>query len=131
MNKEPNKKDLQKSEKYYSEDGLFDKIKKYAFKAGADVVFRCLLLYGALTSSKTPLLYRSIIVGALGYFISPIDLVPDLIPVVGYLDDLAALTSVLLTLNSAGCIDKSDRDSAKEQLSEWFDEDQIDGLDDV
>lgn len=120
MKSTPNKSDLDESKKYYSEESLFEKIGNFAAKAGIHVVYRCLLLYTALVSSKTPLIYRSIIVGALGYFICPIDIVPDFIPVVGFADDLAALTAVLVTLENKNAISQDCRGSAKDQLEEWF-----------
>ena len=43
---------------------------------------------------------KSIVVGALIYFISPIDAIPDLSPLVGYLDDLGVITAVLKFLGS-------------------------------
>jgi uncharacterized membrane protein YkvA (DUF1232 family) len=36
--------------------------------------------------------------GGLLYFILPVDLVPDFIPVIGYLDDLAVLTTIMTSL---------------------------------
>lgn len=38
---------------------------------------------------------KAIVVGALVYFISPIDAIPDLVPLFGYLDDLGVITAVL------------------------------------
>ena len=38
---------------------------------------------------------KAIVVGALIYFISPIDAIPDIAPLVGYLDDLGVITAVL------------------------------------
>lgn len=37
----------------------------------------------------------AVVLGALLYFISPLDLIPDWIPVVGYLDDLAILLAAV------------------------------------
>lgn len=45
-------------------------------------------------SSEENWKYRALCVGALLYFINPFDLIPDSIPVVGYLDDFAVLTLV-------------------------------------
>jgi uncharacterized membrane protein YkvA (DUF1232 family) len=36
--------------------------------------------------------------GGLLYFILPADLIPDFIPLVGYLDDLAVLTTIMNSL---------------------------------
>ncbi|MDZ7766940.1 MAG: YkvA family protein [Melioribacteraceae bacterium] len=38
---------------------------------------------------------KSIVVGALVYFITPIDAIPDIAPLIGYLDDLGVITAVL------------------------------------
>jgi uncharacterized membrane protein YkvA (DUF1232 family) len=38
--------------------------------------------------------------GGLLYFILPADLVPDFIPVIGYLDDLAVLTTIMNSLKN-------------------------------
>jgi uncharacterized membrane protein YkvA (DUF1232 family) len=38
---------------------------------------------------------KAIVVGALIYFISPVDAIPDIAPLIGYLDDLGVITAVL------------------------------------
>ena len=72
------------------------------------------VLKSPMTSSKD----RAKILGALGYFILPIDLVPDFIPIAGYTDDLAALTWGVY------CVIKSITPEVKAQaaakLHEWF-----------
>jgi uncharacterized membrane protein YkvA (DUF1232 family) len=47
-----------------------------------------LTVYFAARDSRTPLLVRALAVFVAGYALSPIDLIPDFIPVIGYLDDL-------------------------------------------
>jgi uncharacterized membrane protein YkvA (DUF1232 family) len=49
-------------------------------------------LLKSLFSAQVPRRSKFVIVGALLYFLSPIDLIPDTIPVLGYVDDLAVLT---------------------------------------
>lgn len=50
---------------------------------------RKLAYYRALASdAATPRVAKYLIVGAIAYLLSPIDLIPDFIPVLGYLDDL-------------------------------------------
>jgi len=46
------------------------------------------VLYYSIKDSRTPLLPKLISFFALLYLISPIDLIPDFIPVVGYVDDI-------------------------------------------
>jgi uncharacterized membrane protein YkvA (DUF1232 family) len=46
------------------------------------------VLYLACRDPRVPLLPRAIAVMVVAYALSPIDLIPDFIPIVGYLDDL-------------------------------------------
>ena len=50
-----------------------------------------LALYLAYRDPRLPLLPRLIIIFTVAYALSPIDLIPDFIPVLGYLDDLIIL----------------------------------------
>jgi uncharacterized membrane protein YkvA (DUF1232 family) len=43
---------------------------------------------------------KAIVVAALIYFISPIDTIPDIAPLFGYLDDLGVITALLKYLGS-------------------------------
>ena len=45
-------------------------------------------LYLAYLHERTPWYAKAVIILTLAYAISPIDLIPDFIPVIGYLDDL-------------------------------------------
>lgn len=55
------------------------------------------LIY-AYKDKRTPLLPKLIIGLAVGYMLSPIDLIPDFIPILGLLDDLI-IVPVLITLS--------------------------------
>ena len=72
---------------------------------------------------------KALIVGALGYMISPLDAVPDAIPIVGLTDDLAVLVYVLkkVWVN----VEPEIKDKARARLSKWFDEDEITEIDDL
>ena len=45
---------------------------------------------------ELPAKVKTIIMGALAYLVLPVDVVPDLLPVVGYTDDVAVLAYALL-----------------------------------
>jgi uncharacterized membrane protein YkvA (DUF1232 family) len=52
-------------------------------------------LYLSLKDPATPLLARIVIVCAIAYALSPIDLIPDFIPILGQLDDLVILPALI------------------------------------
>ena len=105
----------------YNESDFWNKIKKYGKTAGVKVVYSALKLYYVAASKETPIGIKALIYGALGYFIFPVDLVPDIIPVVGFADDLAVLTTALV---SAGVYAKKPgiKQKAKDKLEDWFDD---------
>jgi uncharacterized membrane protein YkvA (DUF1232 family) len=115
-----NKPDNNQYSEEYSEKSLFDKIKKVAKKAGIKIIYTALLLFYTLIKPSTPAWARAAIVGALGYFISPLDAIPDIIPGAGYADDLGALILALVTV--ALYIDEEVKQKAKERLQVWFGE---------
>ena len=64
-----------------------DKPKIIAGTAGAIVVVLGKLL-SAWENPLTPMPMKALIVGAIGYIVLPVDLIPDMLPAVGYTDDL-------------------------------------------
>lgn len=110
--------EIVKYQKNYSERGLWGKVTKVAKKAGIKVIYAALLLFYALKSEKTSAADRALIIGALGYFILPTDLIPDFIPATGYTDDLGAL--VLALARVASNITPEVKAQAQERLQRWF-----------
>lgn len=110
-----------KYDKYFSTDGFWSKLKKGAKKAGSKVIYSGLLLFYAVESPKTPLRAKVQIYGALGYLILPLDLMPDLLPIVGYVDDLSALGLALAAV--ARSIDDDVRRKAKSKLRDFLGDD--------
>ncbi len=104
----------------FSEIRLFEKIRRFARKAGKKVVYSVLLLYYAFTRKETPPWAKRIIIGVLGYFIFPLDGMPDLTPVIGYTDDLGVLSFGLVTV--AAYINDEVRIKARKKLKQWFGE---------
>jgi uncharacterized membrane protein YkvA (DUF1232 family) len=85
----------EKHGQHFSEDSFWDKVKDFASNVGAQGIYYALILYYTLMDDETPMSQKGIIIGALGYFILPFDLIPDFIPVAGYTDDIAAITAAL------------------------------------
>ena len=88
--------EIEKYGTYYSDNRLWKKIERVAKKVGATVLLPVFTLYYMLQDDKVSLQHKAYIVGALGYFILPIDLIPDgILPVIGFTDDIAVMTLVL------------------------------------
>lgn len=113
--------EIQKHKKHFSETKLWEKIQKFAKKAGSNVVYAVLLLYFTLQKPEVPMPVKATIVGALGYFILPFDLIPDIAVGVGYVDDLGVLTAALISV--AMYIDDDIKNQAKSKLADWFGDD--------
>jgi uncharacterized membrane protein YkvA (DUF1232 family) len=107
----------------FSQKDFVDKIARIAKRAGSKLVYAALILYYTLQSDKISKTNKAMIIGALGYMISPLDVVPDAIPIAGLTDDLAVLLFVLKKVWTD--IDPDIQTKAKERLSKWFDEDEI------
>ena len=108
-------------EKYineYSEKSFFDKALKVLKEAGIKVIYLGVLLYYVLQKPSVPLWAKTTIIGALGYFISPLDIIPDMIPFGGYADDLVSLVAALGAVGVF--IDTEVKQKAKVKLTEWF-----------
>lgn len=71
-----------------------DKPKVIAGTTGA-IVSTLGKLLSALENPETPMHMKALIVGAIGYILLPLDLIPDFTPVIGYGDDLASATGVV------------------------------------
>ena len=107
----------------FSKRDFAEKISRIAKRAGAKLVYAALILYYTLQSDKVSKKDKAIIIGALGYMISPLDAIPDAIPIAGLTDDLAVLLYVLKKVWTD--IDPEIQEKAKKRLAKWFDEDEI------
>ena len=110
----------------FTKGEFVEKISRIAKRAGAKLVYAALVLFYTLQSDKVTLKDKAIIIGALGYMISPLDAIPDAIPIAGLTDDLAVLLYVLKKVWTD--IDPEIQEKAKKRLSKWFDDDEIDEI---
>ena len=112
--------------KNYSEEGFWNKIVGVVKSAGLELIYKALQLYYATQSPNCPAGVKAAIYAALGYFILPIDIVPDFIPGMGFADDLAALTAALVMAQAY--VDLGVRTKARNTVRRLFGDEAAAGL---
>ena len=92
-----NEEDVQKKIEYVDEN-LWGKLEK----SGKRISFAkdILALYSYMKDPLVKWYRKAIVVAALIYFIVPIDTIPDITPLFGFLDDLGVITALLKYLGS-------------------------------
>ena len=113
----------------FSKKDFVEKMARIAKGAGAKLVYAALILYYTLQSDKVSATNKAMIIGALGYLISPLDVVPDAIPIAGLADDLGVLIFVLKKVWTD--VDPDIQVKARKRLSKWFDEDEIEEINEL
>ena len=88
---------------------------RHAGRGLARPALECLEL---LLDPDTPQPARFTVLAALTYLLVPLDLIPDLLPVIGFSDDLVALTALLGVLGRYRST--SIRQRAERRLNRWF-----------
>lgn len=72
--------------------------------------------YYAMLDPATPLKARLTLIGALAYFVSPFDLVPDFLLGLGFVDDASILMAALATVRAS--IREDHREAARRALAD-------------
>ena len=80
----------------YSDESFWDKMEGVLKSAGLPLIYKAFQLYYVMKRPDCPIHIKAAIVATLGYFISPIDLIPDFVPFVGFSDDLGAIVAALV-----------------------------------
>ena len=86
------------TDRKYVEANLWDKLEQVGRKISfsKDII----ALYKYFNSGKISWHRKVIVLGALVYFVFPIDAIPDLTPLFGYMDDLGVIAALLKYLGS-------------------------------
>ena len=93
---------------------LIDKLKSWAWRLKKDV----LMLWFSTKNPKTPLAPKIICIFIVAYALSPIDLIPDFIPILGYVDNLILLPVLILV--AIRLIPKSIIQESRMKADEWL-----------
>lgn len=94
----------------FDDESFLDKAKRFAHKVpfSEDAV----AAYYAMKDPDTPLAHRVAIAGALVYFVSPIDAIPDALAGVGFVDDAGVFAGALALVQNS--ITEIHREKARE-----------------
>lgn len=121
-NKEFSNDEFQKTilgmDKNYSDEKFLGKVKKFGANIGFKALHSAMVMFYSLKDPNLPNKDRMIILGALGYLILPIDLIPDFIPVVGFTDDVAIIIAALAKVMNS--VSEENKIKAHQQLKKWF-----------
>ena len=101
----------------FTESFFWRTVGRVTRRAGRELIEEAVTLYHCLRDPDTPTWARAVIVGALGYFIMPMDAVPDFLPGVGLTDDLA--TFVAATTCVALHVKAEHRHRARRFVAAW------------
>lgn len=110
--------ELPRFQENFSENAFWRKLKQMGRKAGTKVIYYALVLFYTLKDPATPTRYKAVIAGALGYFILPMDMLPDFLPFAGLADDWAALIAAVSYVFTA--ITPEIKEKALVKLHAWF-----------
>ena len=124
--KQITEKELQKYEQHYSDGGFLEKLTKYGKIIGINALYKAVQLWFVLQKPDVPAGTKAVIMGALGYLIAPLDFLPDLLPVLGYTDDIVAITFALIKVQ--GYIDEEVERKSKKLLTKIFGEESVSNL---
>lgn len=122
-----NEKALLTYQDKFSKDNLLLKLQHYGRDIGLTVLYNVLQLWYVLQKPEVPAKNKAVIMGALGYLITPLDFIPDLTPILGYNDDAAAILFALYMVRQY--VDDEVKAQAKARLAKIFSEDAIKNLD--
>jgi uncharacterized membrane protein YkvA (DUF1232 family) len=100
------------------EDGILREVLALVKKLARALPFAedALTAYACVRDPATPLRVRLILMGALAYFVMPIDAIPDYIPFLGYTDDAAVLGAAIAAVKNA--MTPEHREKAREMLDD-------------
>src|SRR5690554_3728608 len=102
----------------FTSSRFWKKLGKHAAVIGRGTLEKALYLYYAAQNPATPAWAKRVVYGALGYFILPLDAIPDLAPLIGYTDDLSVMAAALATV--AYYVTPEVKAQAHNKLSDWF-----------
>lgn len=82
----------------FSLSGFWRVIGKLANRGGRKIIILAMTLFHCLNDPETPAWAKSVIIGALGYLIFPLDFIPDALLGAGFTDDWSVILGAVATV---------------------------------
>lgn len=108
----------EKYRKEYDRSRFIEKLSRVARYIGSKAVFSLLVMFYATLDKSIPFKARATLLAVLGYFVSPIDVIPDALPLLGFADDMAAVSFVLRQIWNN--LNKETVSKARRRMRQWF-----------
>jgi uncharacterized membrane protein YkvA (DUF1232 family) len=99
--------------------GFWSKVKRVA--ARLPFAEDLLSAYYCAFDRATPIQVKAALLGALAYFVLPVDFVPDILPILGYADDAAVLATAVRLVTSH--MRPEHREAARQALARGLEDD--------
>ena len=106
-------------ERAYVRRGFWAKVKRYA--AALPFAEDLLTAYYCAFDRATPRHVQAALIGALAYFVLPFDIIPDMMPMLGFTDDAAVLATAIKLVSSH--IHPNHRAAAKRTIARGMEQD--------
>ena len=97
---------------------ILSQIQAIATRIGRDLLEKVLQLFFAANQPQIPVWAKSVIYSALVYLVLPMDAIPDIIPITGYVDDVSTIAAALSAV--AFCINDDVRQRARQTVDQWL-----------
>lgn len=112
---------LETNNKYtsnYSDTSFWNLLKKGAKSIGAIPLCYALALYYIMQHDKVSVVEKGMIIGALGYLIFPVDMIPDITPLLGFTDDAGVMALLISKMKNS--IDDTIVENIYLKINQWF-----------
>lgn len=101
-----------------SDAKFLEKMKEFGLQTGKMLVEEAFSLWYVMHESTVPTQAKLIVGGALAYWIFPVEMIPDILPAVGFTDDFAIIESALANITM--CVTPEIKARANQQTEALF-----------
>jgi uncharacterized membrane protein YkvA (DUF1232 family) len=111
-------RNIEKYIKYYDEHQLLGTLRIIGGKIGSQIVMYAIVMLILIRDNNVPAKVKITLMAALGYLILPTDLITDVLPVIGFTDDIAFLSYVISSTTEY--ITPEVKSKARKKMAVWI-----------